>query len=199
MMFTNVKTGLKDTYLTASVSRCCSGLTLFLGGATLFLQRCCTEKHCGGTCVFGCLRLRVRLLERAFFGHVRPHRWNVHVPAAHVLKNFEHPAPSQFSMRHGCARFHFSELSESCTFQEHIPEASGRCNNSTFSLLIAGSVLFELLIFSIFHTLSLKNYIYTVSNSPILQNLSSSTDCMEKSFSSTFSSEVRLRRWIVWE
>ena len=141
----------------------------------MFLQRCCTEKRCGGTCVFGCLRLRVRLLERAFFGHVRPHRWNVHVPAAHVPKNFEHPAPSQFSMRHGCARFQFSELGESCTFRERIPEASGRRNNSTLSLLIAGSVSFESLIFSAFHTLSLKNYIYTVSNSPILQNLSSRT------------------------
>src|SRR6266566_759979 len=106
-----------------------------------------------------------------FFCHVRPHRWNVHVPAAHVPKNFEHPAPSQFSMRHGCARFQFSELGESCTFRERIPEASGRRNNSTLSLLIAGSVSFESLIFSAFHTLSLKNYIYTVSNSPILQNL----------------------------
>src|SRR6266699_3635882 len=87
-------------------------------------------------------------------------------------KNFEHPAPSQFSIRHGCARFQFSELGESYTFQEHIPEASGRRNNSTFSLLIARSVSFESLIFSTFHTLSLKNYIYTVSNSSILQNLS---------------------------
>src|SRR6266566_3568493 len=78
-------------------------------------------------------------------------------------------------MRHGCARFQFFELSESCTFRERIPEASGRHNNSTFSLLIVGSVSFESLIFSIFYTLSLKNYIYTVSNSPILQNLSYST------------------------
>ena len=84
-------------------------------------------------------------------------------------KNFEHPAPSQFSMRHGCARFQFSELGESCTFRESIPEASGRRNNSTFSLLIVGSVSFESLIFSTFHTLSLKNYyVCTVSNSPIL-------------------------------
>src|SRR6266566_1739195 len=139
MMFTNVKTGLKDTYLTASVSRCCSGLALFLDGAALFLQRCYTEKRCGDTYVFGCLRLQVRLLERAFFGHVRPHRWNVHVPAAHMPKNFEHPAPSQFSM------------------------------------LIAGSVSFESLIFSTFHTLFLKNYIYTGSTSPILHYLSSRT------------------------
>src|SRR6266566_5512851 len=74
-------------------------------------------------------------------------------------KNSEHPAPSQFSMRHGCARFQFSKLGESCTFRERIPEASGRRNNSTLSLLIAGSVSFESLIFSAFHTLSLKNYI----------------------------------------
>src|SRR6266566_8796819 len=83
-------------------------------------------------------------------------------------KIFEHPAPSQFSMYHGYARFQFSELGESCTFRKHIPEALNRRNNSTFSLLIAGSVSFESLIFSAFHTLSLKNYIYTVSNSPIL-------------------------------
>src|SRR6266566_6923590 len=94
-------------------------------------------------------------------------------------KNFEHPAPSQFSMRHGCARFQFSELSESYTFRKRILEASGRCNNSTFSLLIIRSVSFESLIFFSFYTFSLKNYIYTVSNSPILQNLSSRTYPLE--------------------
>ncbi len=40
---------------------------LFLDDVALFLQRCCVEKSCSGTCVFGCLRLRIRLLERAFF------------------------------------------------------------------------------------------------------------------------------------
>src|SRR6266699_6284160 len=80
-----------------------------------------------------------------------------------TCKNFEHPAPSQFLVRHGCARFRFSELSESYTFRERIPKTSGRRNNSAFSLLIAGSVSFESLIFSVFYTLSLKNYIYTVS------------------------------------
>src|SRR6266699_6145016 len=90
-------------------------------------------------------------------------------------KNFEHPAPSQFSIRHRCARFQFSELGESYTFREHIPKALSRRNNSIFSLLITGSVSFESLIFSAFHTLSLKNYIYTVSTSSILQKLSSRT------------------------
>src|SRR6266566_7222656 len=94
-------------------------------------------------------------------------------------KNFEHPAPNQFSMRHGCARFQFSELGELYIFREHIPEALGCRNNSIFSLLIVGSVSFELLIFSAFYTLSLKNYIYTVSNSLILQNLSSRTYPLE--------------------
>src|SRR6266699_3600948 len=95
------------------------------------------------------------------------------------VKNFEHPAPSQFSMCYKCARFQFSELGGSCTFRECIPEASGRRNNSTLSLLIARSVSFESLIFSTFYTLSLKNYIYTVSTSPILQNLSSRTYSLE--------------------
>src|SRR6266566_187644 len=62
-----VKNGAKGTYLTAAVQRCCGGVALFLDGEALFLQRCCAEKRCGGTCVFGCLRLRTRLLERAFF------------------------------------------------------------------------------------------------------------------------------------
>src|SRR6266566_4199852 len=115
-----------------------------------------------------------------FFGYERPHWWNVHVPAAHVLKNFEHPALSQFSMRHGCARFQFSELSESCTFRERIPEASGRCNNSVFPLFIAGSVSFESLIFSALHTLFLKKlYLYDFNLEPILQNLSSRTYPLE--------------------
>src|SRR6266566_36991 len=113
-----------------------------------------------GTCVFR--PYAAAPVERARSGSSR-------------AKNFEHPAPSQFSMRHGCARFQFSELGESYTFRERIPEASSRRNNSTFSLLIVGSVSFKSLIFSVFHTLSLKNYIYTVSNSPILQNLSSRT------------------------
>src|SRR6266566_4441794 len=71
-------------------------------------------------------------------------------------KNFEHPAPSQFSIRHGCARFQFSELGESYTFRKRIPETSSRRNNSTFSLLIVRSVSFESLIFSTFYTFSLK-------------------------------------------
>src|SRR6266566_6688109 len=160
--FIYVKNGAKGTYLTAAVQRCCGGAALFLGGAALFLQRCCIEKRCSGTCVFGCLRLRARLLERAFF---RP-RAAAPVECARSgcsrAKDFEHPAPSQFLVRHGCARFRFSELSESCTFRERIPKTSGRRNNSAFSLLIAGSVSFESLIFSAFHTLSLKKYIYTV-------------------------------------
>src|SRR6266566_9335689 len=107
MMFTNVKTGLKDTYLTASVSRCCSGLALFLSGAALFLQRCCIEKRCGGMCVFGCLRLRVRLLERVFFGYVRPHRWNVHVPAVHMPKFSNTRLPANFLCTTGTPDFNF--------------------------------------------------------------------------------------------
>src|SRR6266699_1833274 len=67
IVITAVKNGAKGTYLTAAVQRCCGGVALFLDGAALFLQRCYTEKRCGGTCVFGCLRLRTRLLERAFF------------------------------------------------------------------------------------------------------------------------------------
>ena len=40
--------------------------------AVAVVQRCfysavALKKRCGGTCVFGCLRLRTRLLERAFF------------------------------------------------------------------------------------------------------------------------------------
>src|SRR6266699_917490 len=66
-------------------------------------------------------------------------------------KNFEHPASSQLSMRHGCARFQFSELGKSYTFRKHIPEASNRCNNSVFLLLIVGSVSFESLIFSVLY------------------------------------------------
>src|SRR6266699_674874 len=104
-----------------------------------------------GTCVF---RPRAAApVERARSGSSR-------------AKNFKHPVSSQFSMRYGCARFQFSELGESYIFRERIPEASGRRNNSTFSLLIVRSVSFESLIFSAFHTLS---------NSPILQNLSSRT------------------------
>ncbi len=52
----------------------------------LFLQRCFTEKRCGGTCVFGCLHLQTRSVERAFFAYIRPRRWNVHVPVVHVQR-----------------------------------------------------------------------------------------------------------------
>src|SRR6266699_1114914 len=106
-----------------------------------------------GTCVF-------RLCAAASVERARS--------GSSCVKNFEHPAPSQFSICYGCARFQFSELGESCIFRERIPEASGRCNNSIFSLLIVGSVSFESLIFLAFYTFSLKNYIYTVSNSSIL-------------------------------
>ncbi len=86
----------------------------------------------------------------------------IHSGSSYV-KNFEHPAPSQFLMRHRCARFRFSELGESYIFRERIPEALDRRNNSTFSLLIVRSVSFESLIFFTFYIFSLKNYIYTVS------------------------------------
>src|SRR6266699_1356168 len=107
IVITAVKNGAKGTYLTAAVQRCCGGVALFLGGAALFLQRCYTEKRCGGTCVFGCLRLRVRLLERAFFGHVRPHRWNVHVPAAHMPKISNTRLPANFLCATGAPDFNF--------------------------------------------------------------------------------------------
>ncbi len=65
----------------------------------LFLQRCFIEKRCGGTCVFGCLRLQTRSVERTFFAYIRPRRWNVHVPVVHMqrISNFRPPANFQYT------------------------------------------------------------------------------------------------------
>src|SRR6266699_2668072 len=103
-----VKIGLKaPIYLTAAVQRYCSGVALFLGGVTLLLQRCFIEKRCGGTCVFGCLCLRTRSVERAFFAYVRPHRWNVHVPVVHMQRISNSRPPANFQCTTSAFNFNF--------------------------------------------------------------------------------------------
>ncbi len=72
------------------------GVALFLGGVTLFLQRCFTEKRCGGTYVFNCLHLRTRSVERAFFAYMRPHRWNIYVPVVHIQRISNSRPPANF-------------------------------------------------------------------------------------------------------
>ncbi len=114
-------------------------------------------------------------------------------------KNFEYPAPSQLSIRHGCVRFQFFELDESYTFRKRIPEALNRCNNSVFPLLIVGSVSFESLIFSELYILSLKKlYLYGFDLEPILQNLSFRTYPLEPILQNLFYSTYPPVR-IVWE
>ncbi len=72
-----------------------------------FLQRCFIEKRRGGTCVFGCLRLRTRSVERAFFAYVRPHRWNMHVPVVHVQRISNSRSPANFQCTTGAFNSNF--------------------------------------------------------------------------------------------
>ncbi len=73
----------------------------------LFLQRCFIEKRCGGTCVFGCLRLRTRSVKRAFFAYVRPCRWNVHVPVVHMQRISNSRPPANFQCTTGIFNSNF--------------------------------------------------------------------------------------------
>ncbi len=97
----------KGTYLTAAVQRCCSGVTLFLSGIVLFLQRCFIEKRCGGTCVFGCLHLQTCSVERAFFAYVWLRRWNVYVPVVHMQRISNSRPPANFQCTTGAFNSNF--------------------------------------------------------------------------------------------
>ncbi len=86
-----------------------------------------------------------------FFAYVRLHRWNVHVPIAHVQGISNSRPTANFQCNGGAPNSSFLNQANHALFGSSIPETLGRRNNSTFLLSVAGSVSFESLIFSAFY------------------------------------------------
>src|SRR6266566_3821119 len=113
-----VKNGAKGTYLTAAVQRCCGGVTLFLDGAALFLQRCCAEKALRWHVRFRLFTFADPSVETCVFSLTYGCIGGTCTFRSLTCKESRTSDPQQIFSVTGRAKFQFSELGEPCTFRE---------------------------------------------------------------------------------